>query len=392
MEVLIFFSLALVALNVWMTRRVLRAGPAIAHHGLLIVGIWLVPFMGAMMVALHLRDRLGTAEIDGSPPPPSEAPPLLVEAPGQAALDVQTALRDAHGWLVFDWGVVEAWLAGIADDATRLAARLQCQRAWLLHLREGLGDFAWLHETDDVMLLSTLEQRTARATEEFIARTRQRVTRVLGPLATPQPGSKSILIVFDDEESYYTYTAAYEHGEGELAFSGGMFIDAGCPHFVTRSQDLSQVEPVIAHELTHAALAPLRLPLWLDEGIAVNTEHRLTGARRGENTPQELQAMHQRFWGEAEIQQFWTGESFRRPDDGNKLSYDLARIIVEQLAKQWDSFAAFVAQASREDAGAKAAREALGIGLGAMVCALLQREMEATWEPRPLRPHLDLHG
>jgi hypothetical protein len=350
-----------------------------------------VPFMGAFMVALQLRDRLGSAEADLPPPPRPEAP-LHIEAPGRSTLDVQACLRDAHGWMVFDWGVVNAWLAGIADVSQRQATRLVCQRAWLLHLRDGLGDFAWLHDTDEVMLLSTLEPRTAQATTDFIARTRQRVTRVLGSLAKPQPGSKSILVVFDDEQGYYTYTAAYEHGEGELAFSGGMFIDAGCPHFVTRSQDLSLVEPVIAHELTHAALAPLRLPLWLDEGIAVNTEHRLTGARRGEHTPQELQRMHQRFWGEAEIQQFWTGESFRRPDDGNKLSYDLARIIVEQLGKSWEPFSAFVSAASREDAGAKAAREALGIELGAMVCALLQREADPAWEPRlALRPNFDIN-
>jgi len=381
MEFLVVVLLALVALNLWMTRRVLRAGPALDHKGVLIGGIWLGPYIGAIVVAFHLRYRLGLSELD-QPLPPRTVAPEYIDAPGRAPLPAATCLRDAHGWLVFDWNVVDAWLDGIADAYQRQAARLACQRAWLMHLRDGLGEYAWLHETDDVLLLSTAKPRGAKATAEFVARTRQRVARVLGTLATPQPGSKSILVVFDDEESYYTYTSAYEHAAGELAFSGGMFIDAGCPHFVTRSEDLSRIEPVIAHELTHAALSPLRLPLWLDEGIAVNTEHRLTGARHGEHTPQELQRMHQRFWGEAEIQQFWTGESFRRPDDGNKLSYDLARIIVEQLGKDWETFAAFVASASRNDAGAQAARDALGIDLGAMVCALLQREPDQAWEPR----------
>ena len=381
MEALVVILLPLVALNLWMTRRVLRAGPLLDHKAVLIGGIWLGPFMGAIGVALHLRHRLGSAEIE-QPLPPRIAPPDHVDAPGLDPLPVQTCLRDAHGWMVLDWTVVNAWLDAIVDPEQRQAARLACQRAWLMHLRDGMGEYAWLHETDEVLLLSTAEPRTAKATADFIARTHRRVTRVLGALTTPKPGSKSILVVFDDEESYYTYTAAYEHAEGELAFSGGMFIDAGCPHFVTRREDLSRIEPVIAHELTHAALAHLKLPLWLDEGIAVNTERLLTGARHGEHTPQQLQRMHQRFWGEAEIQQFWTGESFRRPDDGNKLSYDLARVIVEQLAKSWEPFAAFVVQASRNDAGAQAARDALGIDLGAMVCALLQREPLATWEPR----------
>lgn len=380
MEALVVVLLPLIALNLWVTRRVLRAGAMLDHKGVLIGGIWLGPFIGALGVALHLRDRLGSAEIE-QPLPQRIAAPEHVDAPGRSPLPVQACLRDAHGWLVFDWTIVNAWLDAIADAPQRQAARLACQRAWLMHLRDAIGEYAWLHETDEVLLLSTARPRAAKATADFIARTRRRVSRVLGPLATPRAGDKSILVVFDDEESYYTYTAAYEHAEGELAFSGGMFIDAGCPHFVTRREDLSRIEPVIAHELTHAMLSHLQLPLWLDEGIAVNTERLLTGARHGEHTPQELQRMHQRFWGEAEIQQFWTGESFRRPDDGNKLSYDLARIIVEQLAKTWEPFASFVAHASREDAGALAARESLGIELGAMVCALLEREPGPAWSP-----------
>lgn len=380
MEVFFALLLGLVALNLWMTGRVLGAGPGLDRKGLLVAGLWIAPFIGAFVVRHHLRARLPPAEAEPPPPPPRADAPWQVEAPGQAALDLQACLRDAHGWRVVDWAVVDAWLDGIADPQQRQAARLACQRAWLMHLRDGMGEYAGLHETDDVLLLSTLEARAVKTTVDFVTRTRQRVARVLGTLATPQPGTKSILVVFDGEDDYYTYTAAYEHGDGERAFSGGMFIDAGCPHFVTRRDDLTLIEPVIAHELTHAALAHLRLPLWLDEGIAVNTEHRLTGVR-AEHTPQELQRMHQRFWGVAEIQQFWTGESFRRPDDGNKLSYDLARIIVEQLAKTWEPFTAFVANASQEDAGAQAAREAMGIELGAMVCALLQREPDSAWSP-----------
>lgn len=381
MEVFIALLLGLIALNLWMTGRVLGAGPGLDKKGLLVAGLWIAPFIGAFIVRNHLRAHLPRAEAGLPPPPPQADAPLQIEALGHAALDLQACLRDAHGWRVVDWAVVGAWLDGIANPQQRQEARQACQRAWLMHLRDGMGDYAGLRETDDVLLLSTLDARAAKATVDFVARTRQRVARVLGMLATPQPAMKSILVVFDGEDDYYTYTAAYEHGDGERAFSGGMFIDAGCPHFVTRRDDLTLIEPVIAHELTHAALAHLRLPLWLDEGIAVNTEHRLTGVR-AEHTPQELQRMHQRFWGEAEIQQFWTGESFRRPDDGNKLSYDLARIIVEQLAKTWEPFAAFVANASQEDAGAQAAREAMGIELGAMVCALLEREPLASWSPR----------
>ena len=61
------------------------------------------------------------------------------------------------------------------------------------------------------------------------------------------------------------------------------------------------------------------------------------------------------FWGADEIQQFWSGKSFLRPDDGNMLSYDLARILVDQLSADWPRFATFVNDANLEDAGAGAA-------------------------------------
>lgn len=44
------------------------------------------------------------------------------------------------------------------------------------------------------------------------------------------------------------------------------------------------------------------------------------------------------------------------------LSYDLARIIVEQLAKDWEAFQDFVLAADRADAGS-AAHKHLDLGL-----------------------------
>jgi hypothetical protein len=38
--------------------------------------------------------------------------------------------------------------------------------------------------------------------------------------------------VLDSEEDYYRYVSIYYPSEGEFALSGGMFIHAGCPHFV----------------------------------------------------------------------------------------------------------------------------------------------------------------
>jgi len=162
-----------------------------------------------------------------------------------------------------------------------------------------------------------------------------------------------------------------------------MYINAGCGHFVTVKADLRAIEPVIAHELTHSCVGHLPLPAWLNEGLAVNTEQHLSPLGPPVFTPQQMHDKHRRFWGDAEIQEFWSGKSFLRNDDGNMLSYDLARIMVAQLSKDWESFRAFVLASNLADAGATAAAEHLGVELGTVACALLEKEPALAWRPDP---------
>ena len=197
------------------------------------------------------------------------------------------------------------------------------------------------------------------------------------------PWGKDILVVFEDVESYYKYVSYYYPDAGEFAFSSGMYIDTGCAHFVTVKADLRAIEPVIAHEMTHGCLTHLPLPLWLNEGLAVNTEHRIARVSGSHLTAHELHRKHLSFWRPQEIQEFWSGESFKRTDDGDILSYDLARFIVAQFAKDWETFKDFVLDADAADAGAASAQEHLRIDLGAIACALLQKKSSPQWQPDP---------
>lgn len=239
-----------------------------------------------------------------------------------------------------------------------------------------------MSESTNVLLLSSLEANVARATVEYMERTLGRVVKLLDGIAQVPPLGKDLMLVFDDDESYYRYVSYYYSDAGEFAFSGGMHINAGCSHYATVKNDLRAIEPVIAHEMTHGCLGHLPLPVWLNEGLAVNTEHRLAGAR-STHTPQQLRSKHLVFWGAQEIQEFWSGKSFLRTDDDNLLSYDLARLAVEHLAKNWESFVPFVLAADSVDAGAAAARQHLGVDLGAFVCALLDQEPSPAWSPDP---------
>jgi hypothetical protein len=65
------------------------------------------------------------------------------------------------------------------------------------------------------------------------------------------------------------------------------------------------------------------------------------------------------------------------------LSYDLARILVDQFARNWERFKAFVLAANLTDSGSAAALEHLELPLGAAVAAVLENTSSPDWEPSP---------
>ena len=292
-------------------------------------------------------------------------------------------LKWHNGYPLLDWQKVRAWVDAIISEDERARAWDACGRAWVLHFRDALGPAFHLVESDTARVLSSLAPNVAQAAADFMGKTLRRIQTVLGGIAQPAPWGKDLLIVFDDQERYYRYVSYYYPESGEFAFSGGMHINGDGSHFVTVKDDLRQIEPVIAHEMTHACLGHLPLPAWLNEGLAVNTERRLTGVRPVLTTPERMHHKHRRFWSVVSIQRFWSGKSFMEPGESNTLSYDLARIIVEQLARDWETFKQFVLVADRADAGAAAARKCLGLELGELVTRLLERDTPRSWSPDP---------
>jgi len=321
--------------------------------------------------------------------PPSEAetgptspPPSSVEIPDAEGLPLEPLIKRVHGFPHFDWDAVYRWIDSLPEDK-RADAWVKCELAWLAHLRDYLGAGYSLRESGDALLLSSLPPHMAEATLEFMTKTESRILRVLDGVAQSADWGMNILVVFDDHDAYYRYVSHFYPESGEFAMSSGMHINAGCGHFVTVKDDLHAIEPVIVHEMVHSLVSHLPIPAWLNEGLAVNTETRLSPSGRPLFSPLEMHAKHLDFWGADEIQEFWSGKSFLRPDDGNMLSYDLARIFVDQLSADWPRFATFVNDANLEDAGAAAAAQHLDIDLGVSVSALLEKESDATWHPDP---------
>jgi hypothetical protein len=289
-----------------------------------------------------------------------------------------------NGYPILDQEAVGQWIDSVPEPIKQRAWEA-CERAWLLHFRDALGSAFHYHEGTTAAVLSSLDAPIANATLQYMERTLKRIVAVLQGLANVPEWGKDLLIVFDDQQQYYDYVSFYYPERGEFGFSGGMYISRGAGHFVTVKDDLRAIEPTIAHEMTHACLSHLPLPLWLNEGIAVNTESRLVRPPSQLATPQQMRDKHRRFWGESELQQFWSGKSFGRPDEGQALSYDLARVMVEQLAKDWEPFKRFAAAADFKDGGAAAAHEHLGTSLGFIAAALLEKDASPACDPQPER-------
>jgi hypothetical protein len=316
-----------------------------------------------------------------------ESPPAVVAAEGIPGFDVERHTKRSENYPYMNWEAAHEWLSAIDLPEHQAAALLAVERAWLLHMCSALGAGFHLSESKNALLLSSLEPKVANAMLDYMERTLKRVRVVLDGVAQTPSARKEVLIVFDDDESYYRYVAHYYPDAGEFAFSGGMHIDAGCSHYVTIKNDLRLIEPVIAHEMTHGCLGHLPLPAWLNEGLAVNVERRLSPTPLT-HTPQQLYAKHLAFWNAQSIQEFWSGRSFLRTDDGNLLSYELARLMVEQLGHSWEPFKQFVLAADGADAGAAAARQHLGIDLGEVVCALFEKASPSIeWGPDPGKWH-----
>ncbi|MEJ2790404.1 MULTISPECIES: hypothetical protein [unclassified Pseudoxanthomonas] len=311
--------------------------------------------------------------------PPSTAAPTPVRVSVQMHWFADTQLP------IPDWASMHEGDAAGLDGEAAHAYWDSAAQTWLEALRDALGTHYRITGTHDFLLLSPLEDRPAQVFLATCQRMRARITRSLGELADDGGWGRHVVMVFEDPDDYYAYVSHYYPEGGEYAMSSGMFIQAGYGHFVMPLEQIDAMEPVIAHELTHCLLTHLPIPAWLNEGLAVNTEHTLFPQLAAPHAqlyfPHEIAAQHAAYWDADSIQAFWSGKSFLRTDEGNRLSYDLAKKITRLAAGDEAAFRLFVAHAHLQDGGL-AAEHHLGFPLAHLVEAVLG---EGPWQPLPDR-------
>lgn len=294
------------------------------------------------------------------------------------ALTDHVVWRDGTSLPIPDWQR-QGWPQ--QDDHPTLHAHANgLAAAWLDAMGAALYEGYRRDESRHFMLLSALQPRQVQLLLDYLERSQRRVLASLDGIASDAGYGKRVVMVFADEDSYYRYVANYSAGSSEPeAFSGGMFIDDGYGHFVFAAGPFESMEALVVHELTHCLVRHLPIPAWLNEGLAVNTEQHFV-PHRPRYLARELAFLFQRFWNPQTIQEFWSGKSFLRPDDGQPLSYELARVLVHLLDKDYERLARFCTAAQREDAGEAAARAVFGAGLQELVEVVLG---PGDWQPQP---------
>lgn len=256
-------------------------------------------------------------------------------------------------------------------------------REWMEKVRTRLGTRYSIHESKNFYLVSTAGEEKAVEVLQFLERIDTRIQETIPALLPEALYGKCPVLAFTDDNDFYEYVSGYYDEDGEFGAMGGVYLDRGFGHFALPSPDLGRYVATMSHELCHAFVAHLPLPLWLNEAITQGVEHSITAALPYV-LDREIIRRHRDYWNEELIQSFWAGESFHFPDDGQELSYHLARFILHSLHQGGttprEAMDQFFLTASYEDAGQSAAAEAFEISLGDCLVPLLG---EGDWEPGP---------
>lgn len=275
-----------------------------------------------------------------------------------------------------DWNEVALRIGGdLSHDDLHSEWSKEC-RKWLESIASEFGSGYRVEESQNFSIMSNESDRYIHVFTEFLERTLKRILHTLDGVASDEGFGKHVALIFQDIDQYYEYIGMFMPDEGEFGLSSGMYINEGYGHFVFPSQDIDYAEPIAVHELTHACLAHLPIPLWLNEGMAVLMEDVLAGNHLF--LDKEMVERHQRYWNKDTIQGFWSGESFMAIDEGQELSYHLAHILVRNISRDYPAFSKFINHASFEDAGESAAQENLGLSLTQIVGSFLG---EGSWQP-----------
>jgi len=255
----------------------------------------------------------------------------------------------------------------------------EISKTWVDKIKSVLSSGHSIYESPNFLILTSENSEYSNNLLKFLENARLGILKTLKDIANDEGYGKHIVLIFDSIDKYYSYISYYYPEEGEFGFSSGTYLNKGYGHFAFPHQEMSYAKAIVAHELSHALLDHLPLPAWLNEGIAVNIENMFVGSAPL-TMDKEIHTKHKKFWDKIKIQEFWSGESFSRPDEAQELSYHLAQFLVHSLSNDLESFKSFVNTATFSDGGEEAASKIYDDTLGSLISQLLGK---GEWAPQP---------
>jgi hypothetical protein len=270
------------------------------------------------------------------------------------------------------WDLISSFISKLDDDE-QSAAWADVVDQWLERLAEALGPGYVQYVTRRVILLSPPTIPPPPRLVELAEACRGTLQHLL-PGVADFLDRPSLIIVLNDEDSYYRYLSAY-YPEGNYGASAGVCIREGYPHIAIRNYRTNSIGRVLAHEMTHASLTHLRMPQWIEEGLAQMFEHDAAGEDTFRLGSKDA-AKQKGYWGRHGLDDFWRGDGFYHPGRVQTLNYQLAevlvRILLEDHKPRWFGFSkgkqrelmSFLREARIDDCGEEAAKAHLGFSLG----------------------------
>lgn len=298
-----------------------------------------------------------------------------------ASIDLADLLDWEEGLPRPRWEAVQARIEAEVSQAEQPAAWVAVERQWLEALGPACDAGYRAVQSDRFLLLITGNDGQIDRFLGFAETCHDLLENQLATVADLRVVGKHVVLAFRNVEDYYRYVAGL-CPEGEQGGSAAMHIRLGHPHIAVNAADLAQAQISLAHELTHAALQHLGMPLWVEEGLTQMFEHdagkrwpRLLGPNSGER--------QRRYWRKYGLESFWSGDGFFAPTRRQGLCYELAetlmRLLIEDHRPRWFGLSRgrrqcliqFLQTAKYHDAGQSAAVEHLGFGLENLVTKFL---------------------
>lgn len=254
--------------------------------------------------------------------------------------DLQKLTQYEMAWPTHDglthpnWELIDYWFSDSVPEAELDAVWTAIADHWLQRLITELGNGYDLYSLDDYRLVGNEGEATANHFLRFAQRSVRKTLSLLPQIASDDGPGTQVTLLFSDQDAYYRYTDRYYADMDKDAFGGsaGMCVRSGFTHIVINRCERWERERTIAHEYAHALLSHLAPPRWVEEGLVQLVETAVMDEPLAGLTVDMIHE-HIDFWDDDTLAEFWTGESFHRPDEGQHLSYQLALWMANELMR-----------------------------------------------------------